>query len=505
MLEIPGMIRSILVLGGGSAGLLAALTLKRKLPALSVEVVYSSRIGVIGVGEGTVPYVPAHLHGYLGLDEYEVFSAVQPVIKLGVRFAWGRRPHFDYTFTGQQHSWRWPDLPRNNGFYGFDDPSAMDLSSALMDENKALPRRPDGLPDLPPPGNNHAWHIENKLFVGWLESACRREGVRFIDAELAGVETGPQGIASVRLDDGSVRTADFYIDSSGFASELVGKALAEPFVDFSDSLYCDRAVVGGWERSGETVLPYTLSDTMDSGWCWRIDHPDRIHRGYVFSSAHASDDQAIEDYRKIAPKAADPRIVRFRSGHYRRSWIGNVAGVGNAAGFVEPLEASALMVICLQCRWLTDGLIDSLQAPDDSMRALYNHLNAGIWCQIRDFLALHYRFNDRLDTGFWQRCRSELPLHDLEPLVDFYRGNGPSAINAGHLDGGNPFGIEGQLAILVGLRVPHRKPYLPSTSEKARWNRHCEQYRAIARAGMDMKEVLTRLASPEALRRIRGR
>jgi tryptophan halogenase len=198
-------------------------------------------------------------------------------------------------------------------------------------------------------------------------------------------------------------------------------------------------------------------------------------------------------------------MVRFRSGHYRRSWIGNVAGVGNAAGFVEPLEASALMVICLQCRWLTDGLIDSLQAPDDSMRALYNHLNAGIWCQIRDFLALHYRFNDRLDTGFWQRCRSELPLHDLEPLVDFYRGNGPSAISAGHLPPGNPFGIEGQLAILVGLRVPHRKPYLPSASEKARWDRHCEQYRAIARGGIDMKEVLSCLMAPGNWQRLRGR
>ena len=505
MLQIAGMIRSILVLGGGSAGLLAALTLKRKIPALSVEVVYSSRIGVIGVGEGTVPYVPFHLHGYLGLDEHEVFAAIQPVIKLGVRFAWGKRPHFDYTFTGQQHSWRWPDLPRNNGFYGFDDPSAMDLSSALMEENKALPRRPDGLPDLPPPGSNFAWHIENKLFVGWLESACRREGVRFTDADLAGVETGPQGIASVRLADGSTRAADFYLDSSGFASELIGKALGEPFEDFSGSLFCDRAVAGGWDRTTEPVLPYTLSETMDSGWCWRIDHPDRIHRGYVFSSSHAGDEEAVDAYRKVAPKAADPRIVRFRSGHYRRSWIGNVAAVGNAAGFVEPLEATALMVICLQCRWITDGLIDSLQAPDETMRDLYNRLNTSIWRQIRDFLALHYRFNDRLDTPFWQRCRREIPLHDLEPFVDFYRGNGPSAINAGHLPPGSPFGTEGLLAILAGLAVPHAKSYTPSAAETARWNQHREKHVAIARSGMSMPEVLRLLSSRDVWKSLRNR
>jgi tryptophan halogenase len=498
------MIRSILVLGGGSAGLLAALTLKRKIPALDVEVVYSSRLGIIGVGEGTVPYVPAHLHGYLGLDEHEVFHAIQPVIKLGVRFAWGKRSHFDYTFTNQQHSCRWPDLPRNNGFYGFDDPSEMDLSSALMDRGKALPRRSDGLPDLPRPGSNFAWHIENKLFVGWLETACRREGVRFTDAELVAAESDGEKLTSLRLSDGSERKADFYVDSSGFASELIGKAMGEPFEDFSDSLFCDRAVAGGWDRTDEPVFPYTLSETMPAGWCWRIDHPDRIHRGYVFSSQHASDDEAIRAYDEVAPKAANPRIVRFRSGHFRRSWIGNVVGVGNAAGFVEPLEATALMVICLQSRWITDGLIDSELRPNLSMRVLYNEMNGSIWRQIRDFLALHYRFNDRLDNGFWRRCREEIPLHDMEGLVDFYRENGPSAINAVRLPSGNPFGIEGYLAILAGLKVPHERPYQPSAAEAPRWKAHRDRYRDIARQGMGMKEVLTKLSQREAWLRLRG-
>ncbi len=499
------MIRSILVLGGGSAGLLAALTLKRKIPSLEVEVVYSSRIGVIGVGEGTVPYFPAHLHQYLGMDEHEVFNAIQPVIKLGVRFAWGKRDYFDYTFTGRQHSWRWPDLPRNNGFYGFGDPSAMDLSSALMDRAKALPRRPDGVPDLPPPGSNFAWHIENKLFVGWLEKACRREGVRFTDAELAGVERGGEGIAAIRLSDGSERRADFYIDSSGFSSELIGKALEEPFEDYSGSLFCDRAVAGGWERDDEPVLPYTLSETMDAGWCWRIDHPERIHRGYVFSGEHAGDEEAIAAYLKVAPKAANPRIVRFRSGRYRRSWIGNAAAVGNAAGFVEPLEATALMVICLQCRWLADGLIDSELRPTPSMAALYNRLNGGVWARIRDFLALHYRFNDRSDTLFWKRCRTEIPLHGLEDLVEFYRENGPSAINAGHLQAGDPFGIDGYLAILAGLKVPHGRPYRPGPEESRRWEAYRERHRRIAAGGMDMREMSRELAERGVWKKIRGR
>jgi tryptophan halogenase len=111
------MIQSIVVFGAGSSGLLAALTLKRKIPALQVEEVHSSKIGIIGVGEGTTPYVPAHVHHYLGLSEHAVFEAIDPVIKLGIRLRWGPREHFDYTFSSQQYDHRWPELPRNNGFH----------------------------------------------------------------------------------------------------------------------------------------------------------------------------------------------------------------------------------------------------------------------------------------------------------------------------------------------------------------------------------------------------
>lgn len=481
------MIRSSLVLGGGSAGLLAALTLRKKLPALDVEVIHSGRIGVIGVGEGTTPYVPSHLHNYLGFDEHEVFNAIRPVLKLGVRFKWGRRPHFDYTFSGRQHSWRRPDLPKNNGFYAWEDPTGMDLASALMDEGKALPRRADRLPDLPPPGSDIAWHIEIQLFVAWLESACRSAGVRFTDTDVTGVETSPEGIAAVQLDDGSRREADLYIDCSGFASELIGKALAEPFIDFGNSLLCDRAV----------------ADTMSSGWMWRIDHPDRIHRGYVYSSTHASDDEAVADYLKVAPKATHPRIVRFRSGHHRRCWIGNTVGIGNAAGFVEPLEATALMTIYLQCRWLADGLIDSERSPSPGMHDLYNHMNSRLWREIRDFLAIHYKLNDRLDTPFWRRCREEIPLNDAGPLVTFYRENGPSAIAAGWLSPQSPFGLDGYLAILCGLQVPHERQAARSPHETTLWQEQCRRHRRIARDGMGMRESAAKLADRAIWSRIR--
>lgn len=498
------MVRRIVVLGGGSAGLLSALTLKSKLPHLEVEAVYSSKIGVIGVGEGTVPYVPAHLHQYLGLDEFEVFQAIRPVFKLGVRFQWGRRPYFDYTFSGQQFTWRWPGLSRSSGYYADLGPVGCDLSSALMEYGMALPRRADRLPELPAPGANVAWHIENRTFVAWLESACRRSGVVFTDAELVSASPSEKGIGDLVLSDGTRRAADLFVDCSGFASELLGGSLAVPFVDFSGSLFCDRAVVDGWDRDDEPILPYTMSDTMSSGWCWRIDHPDRIHRGYVFSGDHVSDDHALEDFLIAAPKARSPRIIRFRSGHYRDSWSGNVIALGNACGFVEPLEATALMVVCLQLRAFTDVLIDSMCEPTPGLRALYNANSRKTWEDIRDFLAMHYRFNDRLDTSFWRRCRNDTPLGGLEEFVAFYRENGPSPLAEGHLAFGNPFRVEGHLAILVGLGVSHERPYQPAVQDWAGWRSRVESHFKAARGGVSMIEALALLSDPSVWQRLRG-
>src|SRR6185436_5095512 len=155
-------------------------------------------------------------------------------------------------------------------------------------------------------------------------------------------ELGGEGIAALVAEDGRRITGDLYIDSSGFRSELLGRALQEPFLNYDDALFCDKAVIGGWPRTNEPILPYTTAETMDSGWCWQIEHENFINRGYVYSSAFISDDAAREELLRKNPKVATvPRVVRFRSGRYERSWVGNVVAVGNAAGFVEPLEATA--------------------------------------------------------------------------------------------------------------------------------------------------------------------
>jgi tryptophan halogenase len=326
-------------------------------------------------------------------------------------------------------------------------------------------------------------------------------GVEFIDGKVSGAtrQSDGDGISAIHLEDGRTLTADFFIDSSGFRSELLGRALAEPYVSFDKSLFCDRAVVGGWERTNEPILPYTTAETMDAGWAWQIEHEHFVNRGYVYCSGAISDDDARAEFCRKNPKAPkDARVVKFRSGRYERGWVGNVVGIGNACGFVEPLEATALMVVCSQCETLIGFLQHTALSPTPTIRRMYNHMTAGAWDEIRDFLALHYKLNTRLDTPFWRQCRDETDVSGIAALLEFYGENGPTGF-ARHLlrDTGSNFGIEGFLVMLVGNRYPYRGRHAASDAERQTWERHRAQFAAEAENGMGVGEALGCVRRPE--------
>lgn len=487
-------ITRVIVLGAGSAGLLAALTLKRRLPGLEVEVVRSPDIGIIGVGEGTTAVFPRHLFEFLKLKPQSFYEGAQPTWKMGIRFLWGPRDFF-YTFAYEFEK-RHPEVTRNNGFYYDPEQPWLGHASAFMAHDRVFPRQPNGLPRF---HNNHAFHIENALFVGWLEQQCREQGVPLTDATVT-PEPGPQGVAALVAPDGRRFTADLFLDASGFRSELLGRHLNEPFLSYTDALFCDRAVVGGWTRgAGEPVLPYTTVETMDAGWAWRIDHERHINRGYVYASGFIGDEDARAEFLRKNPRVPPEktRVVKFRAGRYRRSWVGNVVAIGNAAGFVEPLEATALQVICVEVSTLADSLADSLCDPPPTLVDLFNRYNGDQWDDIRNFLAVHYRFNTRLDTPFWRHCRSATALHGAEPIVEFYRENGPSVVAGITLvHASNSFRMDGYLALLVGQQVPHQKPYDAPPVEREFWRRHRSQLASEARAGMTVEQALHALRTP---------
>ncbi len=489
------MIKNILVLGSGSAGLIAAISLQRKLPQATIRVVRSPDIGVIGVGEGTTPNFPKHIFEYLGISRKRFYELAQPTWKLGIRFLWGARGRFDYTFDKQLDS-HWTDLAMPTGYYCDDDFHSASVPSALMWHGKAFPRQENGCPDIQ---GWHAFHIENEKFVSVLELVAKENGVEFIDGKVTGSDRLPEGgIAAVHLEDGRRIEADFFVDCSGFRSELLGKALDEPFTSFDRSLFCDRAVVGGWERTDEPILPYTTAETMDSGWAWQIEHEHHINRGYVYSSNAISDDEAAAEFLRKNPKAPkSPRVVKFRSGCYRRPWVENVVAIGNSCGFVEPLEATALMVVCSQTEMLVEMLSRSKLEPTPTWRSLYNDMSAQSWIDIRDFLALHYKVNTALDTPFWQACRADTDVTNIQPLLDFYEENGPTGFCRYRLSRTeNDFGVEGFLVMLVGNRVPYRANHHATEAERAAWERHRAQFNAAAISGIDVKESLTYIRHP---------
>jgi len=488
------MIQKVIVLGAGSAGLIAALSLKRKIPQLRVRIVRSPDIGVIGVGEGTTPNFPRHIFDYLGISRKRFYQLAEPTWKLGIRFLWGAREKFHYSFAPQLDS-QWMDLPRPNGFYCDDEFSCVDATSALMHEGKVFHRQANGAPDIQP---WHSFHIENKLFVDMLETIAKESGVEFTDGKVTGAERGERGITAIYLEDGQRLEADFFVDSSGFRSELLGRALEEPFEDFGKTLFCDRAVVGGWDRTTEPILPYTTAEQMDAGWSWQIEHEHHVNRGYVFSSQAISDDEATAEFLKKNPKAPDsPRVLRFRSGCYRRMWVDNVVAIGNAGGFVEPLEATALMIVCSHCQTLVDFLLHGELEPTDSMRDLYNDLTRATWHDIRDFLGLHYKTNTAPDTPFWKHCRADTDLSGIQPLLDFYAENGPTGFCRYRMPTSqNDFGIEGYFVMLVGNKVPYRKRHKSTAGEKATWEKHRSAHIAQARRGIDVKEALSYVRHP---------
>jgi len=486
----------VAVLGGGSAGLMTALTLRSMLPELDVTLVHSSDLPPIGVGESTTSLLPPFLHEGLRLDPREFYQAVRPTWKLGIRFDWrpAEEGHFYYPFDRPADT-RSAGLGKENAYYHFADGQVFSPYTEMMDQQKApcLPR-PEGGYAI---DHQYGYHIENRAFVRHLHDVALKRGIHVLDRRIKQINVDPAGgVAGVRLDDDNTLTAGLYVDCTGFASKLLGQALEEPFIDYRDSLFCDRAVTGTWPRAAG-VLPYTTSQTMNHGWCWLIELTDRVNCGYVFSSQFCSEAEAAEELKSRHPMVGDHvGAVKFRSGRYERFWVNNVAAVGNAAGFVEPLEATGLHMVAVSARTLGQALVDSDRRVSAAMRRQINRFIAGLWDDIRDFLAIHFAFNRRLDTPFWRHCRENTNLAGARGLLDFYRQSGPSSIGAQLIHRNSIFRYEGYLTMLIGLGVPSDYAMPATDEERQRWQRLRTSAQEMAAAALSMDDGLAMAMPP---------
>jgi tryptophan halogenase len=489
------MIKHVLVLGGGSAGFLAAISLKIKMPDLQVTVVRSQAMGVIGVGEATTFAFPNYLHGRLKIEPGEFHRRAEPTWKLGIRFLnWGPRRHFDYTFRPQVAA-RWENLAKPNGYYCYEDFEYADVFPSLMSHDKAFLRNKQGGPHI---GTDVAYHIENKTFVAHVETYAAQIGIVILDDLVSEVKQDDTGVAGLVLKSGRTLTADLYVDCSGFVSLLLSKTLKEPYISFKPSLFNDRAVFGGWERTDEPIRPYTTAEAMNAGWSWRIDHEFLINRGYVYSSAFIADDEAEKEFRSKNPKVQSTHAVKFVTGRNEKSWVKNVVGIGNASGFVEPLESTSLGVICDESDSLVNSLVESDGLPTPTIVRQYNKRFAIKWDNIRDFLAVHFKFNTGMDTPYWQECRRHCDLAGATEVVEYYQENGPGTYHQTTLlNRLSQFNLEGYWSVLIGQKVPYQRPYQPSQEEHEIWRRIQQAWKAKAEAGVGVKEALTLVRSPQ--------
>ncbi|MEH2221006.1 MAG: tryptophan halogenase family protein [Nostoc sp.] len=447
-------IHNVVVLGGGSAGFLSALALKVKMPWLNVVVVHSTNIPVIGVGEATTAWIPWFLHKYLELNREQFYEETQPIWKLGIKFIWGdsTQSHFNYPFVTHLAD-KLSVLSKSTAYYCLDSTTESSIYSLLMEQNKSpcfQRENGDFVVD-----ERFGYHIENTSFVAYLERRAAELDIKIIDKAVVNIEVTENGyIRQLKFTDETTLAGDLFVDCSGFRSTLLGETLQEPFCSFSSSLFCDSAVTGRWMRD-DAIQPFTTAQTMQSGWCWQIDLQDKVNRGYVYSSAFISDDDALQEMKRQNPLMGDEHnLIRFKSGRHQRFWVKNVVAVGNASGFVEPLESTGLHMIGETIKCVCDVLIDADQQPTPGLINLANRAIAQKWDDIRDFLSIHFKFNRRVESEFWRHCWHETDIGDAETVVDFFQNNGPSPIGQILLRKNGVFGYNGYLNLLMGQQVP---------------------------------------------------
>lgn len=493
----PEAIRTVGVIGGGTAGYFTALALKAKRPWLDVSLVESRDIPIIGVGEASVSYMVMFLHHFLGIDAAEFYQRVRPTWKLGIKFEWGTRPEgFVAPFDWGTGSVGLVGSLRETG-----NVNEATLEAMLMTEDRVPVYRGEKghvslLKYLP-----FAYHMDNARLVRYLTELAERRGVRHVDATVAEVRlAGPDRVGELVTTDGRRLSYDFYVDCTGFRSLLLEKALGTPFESYASSLFTDSAVTGVRAHGGH-IKPYTTATTMNAGWCWTIPTPEEDHLGYVFSSAMIDPDEAAAEMARRFPGVTRDALVRFRSGRHRDAWRGNVMAVGNSYAFVEPLESSGLLMIATAVQILLRLLPVSHRDPMPAEMA--NRALAHRWDAIRWFLSIHYKFNGRLDTPFWKEARTNTDISGMEPLLRLFQAGAPLTARDPFTrylaDGAAPlfYGLEGIDTMLLGQGVPARP--LPPREPREQWQARAAAARCLAKRGLPQREALDAYAADPCL------
>ncbi len=525
-------IKDVVIVGGGTAGWMAAAYLAKHLQGSArVTLMEAPAIARIGVGEATIPNLQKVFFEFLGLAEHDWMRECNASFKIGVRFVnWrtpgpglptprnidGRPDHFDHPFgilpdcdqIPITHYWF---LKRYLGETEEPFDYACFREPPILDGNRS-PCWLDGKPST-----RYAWHFDAHLVAAFLQRhATKYLDVRHIEDELEGVNRRGDGyIESLRTKSGRTLSGDLFIDCTGFRGLLINQALGEPFIDMNDHLLCDSAVASAVSHDDARlgVEPFTSAIAMPAGWTWKIPLLERFGTGYVYSSQFTTEDQAAEDFCRLwglDPAAASLNKIRFRVGRNRRAWVNNCVSIGLSSCFVEPLESSGIYFIYAALYQLAKHFPDTRFDP--TLIDGFNREIATMFDDTRDFLQAHFRYSPRVDTPFWRANKDLQIASGLQEKVATYKAG--LAVNPPITDESSYYGsFEAEFrnfwtngsyyCIFAGLGLLPDQPY-PLLTYKTESIRKAESL--FDRVKQQQRDLLQTLPSNyEFLHRLHGR
>lgn len=402
--------QSIAILGGGTAGWMAVSLMQQAWPSAYITLIESEDIGVIGVGEGSTPSL-RDFFKRLDIPECEWMPACNATYKCGISFPkWSVNKGFE----GYFHPFFSPlDLPTGNAFMhnaclrrrGTDVPAHPNdfWVSAQLAEQQRSPKPLESLNAQP----DYGYHFDSGLLGQFLKRRAIKLGMNHVVDTVLEVKQSEDGsVASLQTQKNGNIAADFFVDCTGFAGVLINKTFHVPFQSYGDYLFNDRAVaIASTIDTGESVPSQTVSEALKCGWAWKIPLANRFGNGYVYSSKYLTEAEAEAELRAHIGadcEGMEARHLKMRVGRVEQHWCKNVLAVGLSQGFIEPLEATALMLVQFT---IENFIADYQQACDgavlEQQRDSFNSKVNANFEGIKDYIVAHYRSNSRLDSQYW--------------------------------------------------------------------------------------------------------
>lgn len=423
------MNKSILIIGGGTAGWMTAALLAKRWPNCKLQLIESENIPTVGVGEGSTPYI-RKLFETLNIKESEWMPKCNATFKNGIRFShWATQPQYEHYFHPFLSQFDQDVIPsfeqhtqlRRQGYAISAHPDHYFLTTALTNQRQSAQLTDTSDPRV----TLYAYHFDAALLGNLLKDKAQQLGVTHLTGTIEQVNQSPAGdISNVYSKENGLLHADIFVDCTGFNALLIEKTLQIPFISYKDNLFNDSAIAIA-SPPQQSYLPQTVSTALDAGWAWQIPLTNRTGNGYVYSSEYQSAESAEKTLRahinNADTKEVTARHIKMRVGRSAKHWDKNCLAVGLSQGFIEPLEATSLHLI----QHSIESFIDAYEKGNASTE-YKNDFNSKInyaFERVRDYILMHYYTNSRTDTQYWRDCRN-IPISDSLKRIMYAWYNG---------------------------------------------------------------------------------